>query len=78
MVPGGSDALVLGVGASIAEGAYIDHPFNSVDVCIVLPTAQLTRKYLRHYERVIERGPSLPTDCGTHDKPSESRLVATA
>ena len=45
----------LRVGASIAEGAYVDHQFNSVDVCIVMPTAQLTRRYRHHFERVLQR-----------------------
>lgn len=45
----------LRLGASVGEGACIDHDFNAVDVCIVLPTAQLTRKYSRHYERGLRR-----------------------
>lgn len=45
----------LRLGAWVGEDAYIDHQFNAVDVCIVMPTAQLTQKYLRHYERVIQR-----------------------
>jgi L-ornithine Nalpha-acyltransferase len=45
----------LRLGASVGEGAYIDRSFNAVDVCIVMPTAQLTRKYLRHYERGLQR-----------------------
>lgn len=53
----------LRLGASIGHGAYVDHQFNSVDVCIVMPTARLTRKYRRHFERTIRRpipgGPAL-------------------
>lgn len=45
----------LRLGASVGEGACVDHQFNAVDVCIVMPTAQLTRKYRRHYERGIRR-----------------------
>ncbi len=45
----------LRLGACVGDGAYIDHQFNAVDVCVVMPTAQLTRKYLRHYERTIQR-----------------------
>jgi hypothetical protein len=26
-----------------------------VDVCIVMPTAQLSRRYRRHFERVLQR-----------------------
>ncbi len=45
----------LRVGAYIGKGAYIDHDFNSIDVCIVLPTHKVTSKYLRHYERKIQK-----------------------
>lgn len=45
----------LRVGASIGEGAYVDRQFNAIDVCIVVPTAQLTQRYLRHFERSIQR-----------------------
>ena len=40
------------LGASIGEGAVIDHQFNTTDVCIVMPTHLVTQKYLRHYQRV--------------------------
>jgi putative hemolysin len=52
----------LRAGASIAEGAYVDHQFNSVDVCIVMPTVQLTRRYRRHFERVLQRPLSAPAE----------------
>lgn len=45
----------LNVGAGIGEGAYVDHQFNSVDVCIVMPTAQLAHRYRNHFERVLQR-----------------------
>lgn len=45
----------LRLGASVGDGACIDRAFNSVDVCIVLPTAQLTRRYVNHYERALNR-----------------------
>ncbi|MDQ3229553.1 MAG: GNAT family N-acetyltransferase [Pseudomonadota bacterium] len=41
----------LRLGASVGEGACIDRQFNTIDVCIVLPTADLAAKYVRHYER---------------------------
>lgn len=41
----------LRLGAGVGMGACIDRPFNAIDVCIVLPTADLTAKYVRHYER---------------------------
>lgn len=45
----------LNVGAGIGEGAYVDHQFNSVDVCIVMPTAQLAHRYRSRFERVLQR-----------------------
>lgn len=45
----------LRLGASIGEGACIDRQFNSVDVCIVMPTARLTQRYRRRFERAIDR-----------------------
>jgi len=41
----------LRLGAGVGMGAYIDQPFNAIDVCVVLPTADLATKYVRHYER---------------------------
>ncbi len=41
----------LRLGASVGEGACIDRQFNAIDVCMVLPTADLAAKYVRHYER---------------------------
>lgn len=43
------------LGASIGDGAVIDHQFNTTDVCIVMPTAQITDRYLKHYERVTQK-----------------------
>ena len=43
------------LGASIGDGAVIDHQFNTTDVCIVMPTAQVTAKYVKHYERVTQK-----------------------
>lgn len=45
----------LRLGASIGDGAVIDHQFNTTDVCIVMPTAQVTDKYLNHYKRVTQK-----------------------
>ena len=43
------------LGAHIGDGAVIDYQFNTTDICIVMPTAQVTEKYLRHYERVTQK-----------------------
>lgn len=39
----------LRLGARIGDGAVVDEQFNTTDVCIVLETARLTRRCLRHY-----------------------------
>ena len=39
----------LRLGAKIGDGAVVDEQFNTTDVCIVLQTARLTERYLRHY-----------------------------
>lgn len=40
----------LRVGAFVGEGAVIDHQFNTTDACIIVPTNQITERYLRHYK----------------------------
>ncbi len=45
----------LRLGASIGDGAVIDHQFNTTDVCIVMPTENVTKRYLKHYERVMQK-----------------------
>lgn len=45
----------LRLGAHIGNGAVIDHQFNTTDVCIVLPTALVKEKYVKHYERVTKK-----------------------
>lgn len=50
------------LGASIGDGAVVDEQFNTTDVCIVMPTAQITQKYLKHYERVTKK--IMPTEQG--------------
>ncbi len=39
----------LRVGAFIGDGAFIDHQFNTTDVCIVVKTDLITEKYAKHY-----------------------------
>ncbi len=45
----------LRLGASIGDGAVIDHQFNTTDVCIVMPTAKVTDKYYNHYQRKTDK-----------------------
>jgi putative hemolysin len=46
----------LRVGGFVGEGAYIDHPFNTIDVCVVMDTARMTEKYRKFYERGRGKG----------------------
>ena len=39
----------LRLGATIGDGAVVDHQFNTTDVCVVLPTGRVTARYLQHY-----------------------------
>jgi putative hemolysin len=41
----------LRVGATIADGAVIDHEFNTTDVLIVMQTHLLSDRYKKHFER---------------------------
>jgi putative hemolysin len=45
----------LRAGAWIGEGGWIDEDFNSIDVCIVMPTERLRDRHRGHFERVIAR-----------------------
>lgn len=38
------------LGGKVGDGAVIDHEFNTVDVCMVVTTDQLTEKYQRHFK----------------------------
>lgn len=52
----------LRLGACIGDGAYVDTQWNSIDVCIVMPTHQVTDKYAKHYERVMQKPLNDKTD----------------
>jgi L-ornithine Nalpha-acyltransferase len=39
----------LRMGGMIGEGAVIDRQFNTIDVCLVLPTERVQASYERHY-----------------------------
>lgn len=45
----------LRIGATIGDGAVIDHQFNTTDVLIVMPTSFVTKRYRDHYERKNEK-----------------------
>jgi putative hemolysin len=50
------------VGGFVGEGAVIDHQFNTTDVCIIVKTDLITRRYLRHYERSNKKDIVLPVE----------------
>ena len=39
------------LGAFVGEGAVIDYDFNTIDVCIVLPTKKVAARYMDHFDR---------------------------
>jgi len=39
----------LRLGGYVGEGAVIDHQFNTIDVCVVVETQNVTGKYYRHF-----------------------------
>lgn len=45
----------LRLGATIGEGAVIDHQFDTIDVCIVVQTSLMTDRYRKYYERKIQK-----------------------
>jgi putative hemolysin len=45
----------LRAGAWVGEGAWVDHDFDCIDVCIVMPTARLNARHRQHFERAIQR-----------------------
>ena len=41
----------LRLGGFVGEGAFVDHQFNTTDVCVIVKTDAVTDKYFKHYER---------------------------
>lgn len=39
----------LRAGAKFGEGAFIDHAFNTIDVCVVMPVADLSMRYVSRF-----------------------------
>lgn len=44
----------LRAGCLFGEGAVIDRQFNTVDVCVVMETAKVTGRYMKHYNAARE------------------------
>lgn len=45
----------LRLGCYIGKGAYLDTDFNCIDVCIIMPTNKVPTKYIKHYERKLQK-----------------------
>jgi putative hemolysin len=45
----------LRLGALVGDGAVVDESFGTTDVCIVLPVAELSPRYVHHYGRDARR-----------------------
>jgi putative hemolysin len=45
----------LRLGGFVGEGAWVDHDFNTIDVCVVMDTARMTERYLSFYQRTRRR-----------------------
>lgn len=43
----------LRLGGTVGEGAFVDHPFNTTDVCLVMDTAQINEKMRALYARSV-------------------------
>ena len=41
----------LRLGGFVGEGAYIDHTFNTVDVCVLMDTTRMSEKHRAHYQK---------------------------
>ncbi len=39
------------LGGFVGEGAYVDHEFNTVDVCLLMDTARMVDRYRTFYQR---------------------------
>lgn len=46
----------LRLGGFVGQGAYLDHDFNTLDVCLILDTAVMSERAIDHYTRKAPRG----------------------
>ena len=54
----GTPALIkayLRLGGFVGEGAWVDHAFNTTDVCLVMDTEQMSAKHRDFYIRKSAR-----------------------
>ncbi len=55
----------LRVGAFVGDGAVVDEQFNTTDVCIIVKSDLMVKKYAKHYELTVQAPPfahALETD----------------
>jgi putative hemolysin len=43
------------LGGFVGDGAFVDHDFNTVDVCLLMDTSRMVQRYRAFYSRA-ERG----------------------
>ena len=41
----------LRMGGTVGEGAFVDHAFNTTDICLIMDTANISQKHLNLYAR---------------------------
>ena len=41
----------LRLGGFVGEGAYVDHDFNTIDICVIMDSERMTERYLQFYKR---------------------------
>jgi len=41
----------LRLGGTVGDGAFVDHDFNTIDVCLVMDTVRMSQKYKDFYQR---------------------------
>jgi len=44
----------LRLGGFVGDGAFVDHDFNTVDVCLLMDTTRMTERYKSYYTRSHE------------------------
>ncbi len=45
----------LRLGGFVGEGAFVDHAFNTIDVCVIMDTKRMTERHLKFYQRQQDR-----------------------
>lgn len=64
----------LRLGAYVGEGAVVDHQFNTTDVCIIVKTDQMTKRYARRY--ALDGSHSSADEPGDSDRDQPARQVS--